>query len=70
MKLYTVVTCPQDDTEKLYHIPDIPGCDTTLCGLSDVVYVDHDIDEHPVNCKACMKVIKFCKNLKFKKEGF
>ena len=67
MKLSHTITCPDDDIETIYHIQDIPGYDTSLCGLSNVTSVDHDMEEHPVNCKACIQVVKFCKNLKYEK---
>jgi len=73
-KLTFTVTCPEQDGNQyndiatIYHIPDEPGCDTTLCGLSDVPYIEHDIDYHPVNCRACIGIVKYCKYLKFKRD--
>jgi len=64
MRLFTTITCPNDDAEVIYHIPDEPGSDTTLCGLSDVVYETHDIDDCPITCESCLRVVKWCRNLK------
>ena len=65
MKLYQTVTCPEQDTQLIYHIPDDPGADTTLCGLSDVPHSLHDADNQPSDCKECLEVIDWCRKIRF-----
>lgn len=64
MKLLESITCPEDDSTLIYHIPDEAGSDTTLCGLSDVPYESHDANETGINCAGCLRIMRWCKNLK------
>ena len=63
MKLIDSITCPDDDEIVVYHIPDLAGSDTTLCGLSDVRYEEHDASETGITCRGCLRILKWCKNL-------
>ena len=67
MKLYKTCTCPQQDSEPIYHIPDEPGSDTTLCGLSDVPHEMHCADEHPPDCVDCLAIVAWCRKIRFKR---
>ena len=61
----TIEVVGENGQEGTYHIPGVHNMQNTLCGFVDVMTDEHDCEEHPCNCVACMDALNKIRKLRF-----
>lgn len=50
--------------DSLFHIPGASDQYETVCGWVNMEYEYFDAEEQPVTCESCLRIVRYCRNLR------